>query len=112
MTDFTFARVGLRNPCFLLPKEPGKKKNKAGFDKIKSGLEDLQRCENLTLFADLNELFKTIHLIRMNPIREFTSSFNTSFHQNCNTLLFQTPNSIQFTEFSFQRSIFYLLQFV
>ena len=104
MTDFTFARVGLRNYCFLLPKEPGKKNNKTGFDNIKTGKEDLQRCENLTLFADLKELFKTIRLIPVNPFPEFTLGFNTSVHQNCNTLLFKTPNSIHLTEFSFQRS--------
>ena len=108
MTDFTFARVGLRNPCFLLPKEPGKKSDKDGFDNIQTVLEDLQRCENLTLFAEKNELFQTIRLICVKTLRKFTFSFNTSVYQNCNTLQIQNPNSIYLTEFSFQHSLIYV----
>ena len=105
MTDFTFARVGLRNPCFQLLKEPGKKSDKDGLDNIKTVLEDLQRCENLTLSADLNELLKTIRLKRVNPFRELTFSFNSSVYQNCNTLQIQNPNSFHLTEFSVQLSL-------
>jgi len=108
MTDFTFARVGLRNPCFQLPKEPGKKKNKTVFDINKTGEVDLQRCVNLTLLADMNELFKTIRLKTVNPVREFIFSFSTSVHQNCNTLLIQTPNSFYRYAFSVQLSIIYV----
>jgi hypothetical protein len=108
MTDFTFARVGLRNSCFLLSKEPGQKSDKDGLDNIRTVLEDLQRCENLTLFAEMNELFKTIRLKIVKSVRKFTFSFSTSVYQNCNTLQIQNPNSIYLIEFSFQRSVIYV----
>ena len=108
MTDFTFARVGLRYNSFHLPKEPGKKNDKTGFDNNKTGIEDLQRCEKFTLIADLNELLKTIHLLPVNSIPVFTFISKTSVYQNCNPLLIQTPNSFNCSAFHVLRSVLYV----
>ena len=95
MTDFIFARVGLRYTCFSLPIETEKRNNLPGFDSNKTGDEVLQLCEKHTLFAELNGLYKTIPLKSLNPIREFiTGSYKTLFTLHVPRSVFRVPRSV------------------